>query len=71
MGRAKIKRAGPRRDGKRKVYLCPMCRQEVMFCWRCTCGFMICQKCMEENAWGMTCNHVTWACPDCGNSRSY
>ena len=37
----------------------------------CRCGFSICQDCMDENAWGMTCNNVTWTCPDCGASNSY
>jgi hypothetical protein len=37
------------------------------FCWWCSsCGFMICWDCMEENFWGMTCNGITWTCPDCG-----
>ncbi len=53
------------------TYRCPCCKEEVMFCWKCTCGFTICQVCMEQNTWGMTCNHVTWTCPDCGNLRSY
>ncbi len=21
---------------------------------------------MEENFWGMSCNGITWQCPDCG-----
>ncbi|MCP4196066.1 MAG: hypothetical protein GY762_02860 [Proteobacteria bacterium] len=53
------------------VYNCPCCRADVTFCWKCNCGFMICQECMLENTWGMTCNHVTWTCPDCGALRSY
>ncbi len=31
----------------------------------------MCQACMDENAWGMTCNNLTWTCPDCGRIRSY
>jgi hypothetical protein len=42
-----------------------------MFCWRCRCGFAICQACMHENAWGMTCNGITWTCPDCGDQNEY
>jgi hypothetical protein len=26
---------------------------------------------MEENRWGMTCNNITWICPDCGLSNGY
>ncbi len=32
---------------------------------------MICQKCMYENAWGLTCNNITWECPDCGAIRGF
>ncbi|MCG6894893.1 MAG: hypothetical protein LJE65_14915 [Desulfobacteraceae bacterium] len=45
---------------------CHCCRQEAPFCWRCRCGFRICQRCMQENIWGMSCNAITWDCPDCG-----
>ena len=50
---------------------CHCCRQAFMFCWRCRCGFAICQACMHENAWGMTCNGITWTCPDCGDQNGY
>lgn len=50
---------------------CHCCRQTFMFCWRCRCGFAICQACMHENAWGMTCNGITWTCPDCGDQNGY
>ena len=50
---------------------CHCCRQTFMFCWRCRCGFAICQTCMHENAWGMTCNGITWTCPDCGDQNGY
>jgi len=43
----------------------------VGFLWKCPCGFEICQVCMDENAWGLTCNGITWTCPDCGVERSY
>jgi hypothetical protein len=26
---------------------------------------------MDENAWGMTCNGITWQCPDCGEQNGY
>jgi hypothetical protein len=43
----------------------------VPFCWRCRCGFMICQECMHENVWGMSCNGITWQCPDCGGQNGF
>jgi len=42
-----------------------------MFCWNCRCGFAICQSCMYENEWGMTCNGITWQCPDCGAQNGF
>lgn len=50
---------------------CPLCRKEVRFTWQCRCGFEMCQGCMDENLWGVTCNNVTWVCPDCGEPNSY
>lgn len=50
---------------------CHCCRKDFSYCWKCSCGFAICQACMDENAWGMTCNWVTWTCPDCGKQRNY
>ncbi|VEN73466.1 conserved hypothetical protein [Candidatus Desulfarcum epimagneticum] len=41
------------------------------FCWRCRCGFSICQVCMDENVWGMSCNGITWECPDCGGQNGF
>jgi hypothetical protein len=26
---------------------------------------------MHENAWGLTCNGITWTCPDCGGQNGY
>jgi hypothetical protein len=26
---------------------------------------------MAENAWGMTCNQITWQCPDCGRENGF
>jgi hypothetical protein len=51
--------------------VCTICDREVPFCWSCPCGFRICQACMDENRWGLTCNNVTWECPECGGFRSY
>jgi hypothetical protein len=50
---------------------CQCCRQVFMFCWRCRCGFSICQNCMNQNLWGMTCNGITWQCPDCGDQNGF
>ncbi len=50
---------------------CPLCKRPAQFLWRCPCGFRMCQSCMDENLWGLTCNFVTWTCPDCGRDRSF
>ena len=50
---------------------CPMCREDAPFLWTCPCGFVMCDPCMREEAWGMTCNNITWVCPDCGAVRGY
>jgi hypothetical protein len=50
---------------------CHCCGQTFNFCWRCRCGFEICQGCMQENVWGMSCNHITWQCPDCGELNGF
>jgi hypothetical protein len=26
---------------------------------------------MHENLWGMTCNNITWQCPDCGDQNGF
>ncbi|RJP82732.1 MAG: hypothetical protein C4522_02470 [Desulfobacteraceae bacterium] len=51
---------------QRKQRQCNCCKRPSHFCWYCRCGFTICQECMEENFWGMSCNGITWECPDCG-----
>ncbi len=68
--------AGKQRRWRKKrrhpeVYICSACGRELPFCWTCSCGFMICSDCMEENFWGMTCNGITWTCPDCGAIRGF
>ncbi|MHC4860353.1 MAG: hypothetical protein ACYTDY_09715 [Planctomycetota bacterium] len=50
---------------------CTICERTVPFSWWCPCSFRICQECLEENRWGMTCNNITWECPDCGKMRSF
>ncbi|SMC26770.1 hypothetical protein SAMN02746041_02760 [Desulfacinum hydrothermale DSM 13146] len=64
-------RKGPRRRRHPERYVCSTCGTEQPFCWTCPCGFMICSDCMEENLWGMTCNGITWTCPDCGAIRGF
>jgi len=56
---------------KKREWICTICERTVPFCWSCTCGFMLCQECMDENSWGLTCNQITWECPDCGRIRGY
>lgn len=68
------KQGGPAHTSRRRTIRdrhCPCCGREADFFWTCPCGFRMCQACMEENAWGLTCNSVTWTCPDCGRQRSY
>jgi hypothetical protein len=26
---------------------------------------------MDENVWGMSCNGITWQCPDCGEQNGF
>jgi hypothetical protein len=26
---------------------------------------------MDDNLWGVTCNNITWHCPDCGDWNSF
>ncbi|HHP7233352.1 MAG TPA: hypothetical protein ACFCUC_01880 [Desulfobacterales bacterium] len=63
-----LKRGGVRRRAKRKPpFDCHCCRETFPFAWRCRkCGFTICQSCLQENFWGMSCNGIIWQCPDCG-----
>jgi hypothetical protein len=65
----------PRERGWRRRKLgdlpCTICERVTPFAWSCPCGFRICQACLEENRWGMTCNNITWECPDCGAMRSF
>jgi hypothetical protein len=54
-----------RRRGPRERTCC-CCKRAVPFCWRCRCGLCVCAECMAENLWGLSCNQITWQCPDCG-----
>ncbi|MGD8513499.1 MAG: hypothetical protein PVG85_06080 [Deltaproteobacteria bacterium] len=60
-----------RRRRRKKDYLCHLCGRKQPFCWVCRCGFQICSECMAENLWGMSCNAITWQCPDCGEWRGF
>ncbi|WP_083456290.1 hypothetical protein [Desulfosarcina cetonica] len=62
-----------RRRRRQKVpKICHCCTREVPFCWTCRrCGFMMCQDCMYENVWGLSCNGITWQCPDCGELNGF
>jgi hypothetical protein len=60
---------GPARRPNR--YVCVICARQVPYAIWCRCGFMLCPDCLKENAWGMTCNNITWECPDCGEIRSF
>ena len=50
---------------------CSACGVDLAFSWACPCGFRICQACVDENGWGLTCNGITWECPDCGRFRGF
>jgi len=26
---------------------------------------------MQDNLWGMSCNAITWDCPDCGSGNGF
>jgi len=54
---------------KRRQTSCYCCGRTANFYWQCRCGFSICQDCMYENFWGMSCNGITWECPDCGRQN--
>jgi len=60
-----------RKYRKNRKYLCHCCGGIFPFCWTCRCGFSICQACMYENVWGMSCNGITWECPDCGAQNGF
>jgi hypothetical protein len=66
------RRPGRKRRWRRPAeQICHCCGRTTPFCWHCRCGFDICQTCMNENVWGMSCNHITWQCPDCGELNGF
>ncbi|WP_027359144.1 hypothetical protein [Desulforegula conservatrix] len=56
---------------RQKTRSCHCCKVISSFSWYCRCGFTICQDCMKETAWGLSCNGITWVCPDCGEQNGY
>ncbi|MGN7611015.1 hypothetical protein ACQZV8_02910 [Magnetococcales bacterium HHB-1] len=62
-----------RRQRRRKTYgPCVACKKVASFAWVCRkCGMTMCQDCMQENLWGMTCNQITWICSDCGWENNF
>ena len=60
------KRYRRRRKSRAGNRECHGCKALSLFSWTCRCGFALCQGCMHENMWGMSCNGITWRCPDCG-----
>ncbi|MGM0453920.1 MAG: hypothetical protein ACQERN_12210 [Thermodesulfobacteriota bacterium] len=65
--------ARQRRSRRRRTRdrTCHFCRQTAPFCWTCRCGFAACQVCMKENISQMSCNGITWQCPDCGELNGF
>ena len=61
-----------KRPGRRaKNRTCQLCKKEYLFCWTCRCGFAMCQNCMNENFWALSCNGIQWGCPECGQLNGY
>ncbi|MDA3895671.1 MAG: hypothetical protein PF482_05940 [Desulfobacteraceae bacterium] len=60
-----------KRRRRTKDRTCHCCGEIAPFSWTCRCGFAICQVCMYENVWGMSCNGITWDCPDCGAQNGF
>jgi len=60
------KRTHKRKRRVKKDFKCSLCTSTPPFAWRCRgCGFTLCQECMNENIWGLSCNGITWFCPEC------
>jgi len=51
--------------------VCLCCGRTAPFSWTCRCGIAICQECMNENVWGLSCNGITWHCPECGQQNGF
>ncbi|ACL04437.1 hypothetical protein [Desulfatibacillum aliphaticivorans] len=65
------KKSSYRQKKALRGHTCSCCGRKTEFNWTCRCGFQICQDCMEENFWGMSCNGITWQCPDCGGQNGF
>jgi len=65
--------AGSRRNRRMQTETeCHCCRKSYRFCWKCRkCGFAICQNCMNEWVRWLSCNGITWYCPDCGETNGF
>jgi hypothetical protein len=61
----------PRRRRGRTEYICTICERTVPYAFSCACGFTLCPDHFDDLAWGLTCNWVTWECPECGGMRSF
>ncbi|MFO7839878.1 MAG: hypothetical protein R6X08_10335 [Desulfosalsimonadaceae bacterium] len=68
---SRLARLREKRRSRIKNRTCQFCGKTAPFCWTCRCGFAICQSCMLENVWGMSCNGITWICPDCGEQNGF
>ncbi|MDZ7832496.1 MAG: hypothetical protein U5L07_12155 [Desulfobacterales bacterium] len=66
-----INRLREKRRSRMKNRKCQFCGETAPFVWSCRCGFAICQTCMYENVWGMSCNGITWICPDCAELNGF
>lgn len=65
-------RAERKRPGRRaRNRVCQLCKKEYLFCWTCRCGFAMCQPCMDENFWTLSCNGIQWQCPECSQLNGY
>ncbi|RJP84790.1 MAG: hypothetical protein C4518_18270 [Desulfobacteraceae bacterium] len=64
-----LQRRNRRRRGKDRI--CHCCGQAPPFCWTCRCGLAICQNCMAKNVSNLSCNGITWSCPDCGGQNGF
>jgi len=65
-------RRRPRRRGAPQSEECALCGQSQRYFRTCRiCGFAMCQDCTDDNLWGITCNHITWTCPDCGETNGF
>ena len=73
VGEKEGKKGGGYRERRKQARTepCHWCRKTAPFVWQCRCGLRICQACMDENFWGLSCNGITWVCPDCGEQNGF